>query len=108
MVDKVADQRKIRQSRICPTVIRRERKGKLLKGEQCREKGMRQIYLRVLGRQVAEREQVDTGEDRTRQEMRRSPKITTYCQSHLEVSKAMQERQRGRGRLLGHDLFLQE
>ena len=45
MADKVTNQRKISQSRIWPILRRRERKGKLLKRKQQRErKGKGQFY----------------------------------------------------------------
>jgi hypothetical protein len=40
MIDKVIDQRKIWQNRICPTLMRRETKENPLKREWCREEAV--------------------------------------------------------------------
>jgi hypothetical protein len=69
----VTNQRKIRQNRIHPILIRKERKGKLFEGQLVQDS--------VFTGTVVQREnKLDTGEDKMSQRVRRS-QIRTYCQS---------------------------
>jgi hypothetical protein len=77
VADKVMNQRKIWQTRICPTLTTRERKGKLLEG-QCRER--RQFYTESCTETSWRENKLDTGEERVSERMRRSQNIRTDCQ----------------------------
>jgi hypothetical protein len=78
VADKVISQRKILQNRICPTLRRTERKGKLLK--RVVQRG------RLYRGRLCRGNKLDTGEDRTSQ--RRSPKIRTDRQGWFEAKQS--------------------
>jgi hypothetical protein len=48
------NQRKIGQNRICSTLRRKEREGKLLKKEECRKRGRQFYQASLTEKQVAE------------------------------------------------------
>jgi hypothetical protein len=89
VTDKVMNQRKIWQNRICPTLIRRKREGKLFK-EQCRERGCTFTGI-LVHRQVADRtdrqrqNKLSTGQDS------RPQKIRTHCQISMRPTRAIQK-----------------
>lgn len=64
----MVNQRKVQQNRLCPTLTRTERKERLLKREQYRERGLAggQFYWDRLQRQ----NKIDTSEGKRNQRMR--------------------------------------
>jgi hypothetical protein len=80
VADKVTNQRKISQSRIWPILRRRERKGKLLKRKQQRErKGKGQFYQESVTETGWRENKLNTNEDKMSQRMLRSQKIKMDC-----------------------------